>query len=122
MKELLYFGCIGEKGHYLWASENSRPYVYHQLSRAFKLPEHFFRCIDGMFIPIETKQPTFYRYSTIGQVKIIAWQDYTVDSRPGSNSTLIGIGFDDAEEMLIHAETKFPSVMKRQPQRPTPWK
>lgn len=119
MKELLYFGCIGDKGHYLWSSEGYSPHVYHQLSKTFKLPEHFFRSLDGMYIPTETRQQGIYRHSKIGEVQIIAWHDYSLDSRPGSNSTLIGIGFDDEKEMLDAAAAKFPSVMKRQ-ERPKP--
>lgn len=110
-----------EQNDYLWADDYNYC-VERQAAKVLHLPEILLRNIDGRFTPTETTQPTFYRYSTIGRAQIVAWHDYTVDQRPGSNSMLIGIGFESAEEMLIYADVKFPSVMKRQPQRPTPWK
>jgi hypothetical protein len=71
---------------------------------------------DGPFTP---ENCIGYQESTIPPLRIVSWVDNSVDHRPGSHSTLIGVGYDSAEEMLDDAPSWFPSVMKRQP-RPKP--
>ncbi len=119
MKELFYFGCIRDTGHFLWCGENYYCHTFHRESKILSVPENLLRVIDGTFIPTETHNQGIYKTSNIGKTIIIAWHDYTVDSRPGSNSALIGIGFTNGEEMIDFAITKFPSVMNRQ-KRPVP--
>lgn len=113
MKKLFYFGCIGQKGHYLFGGSER------EAAKALHLSDAFIRSIDGKFTPTETTEQGLYRLSVIGICQIVSWHDYSVDQRPGSNSILLGIGFNDAEEMLSEAEKLFPEVMKRQ-KRPTP--
>lgn len=75
--------------------------------------------IDGLFPPGSTFDQGKYQVSIVPPVMIVAWWDYTVDKRPGSNANLIGYGFNDAEEMIDEAYKLFPRIMNRQP-RPVP--
>ena len=104
MKKLIYYGCIGEAGHYFFGpGERS-------LSRSER-PTLF---VDGEYTPKEMTKQGSARVVVVDQYIIIAWHDYTGDSRPGSNSVLLAIGYDSDEEVLKDAAEMFPSVMKRQ--------
>lgn len=110
MRNLFYFGTIGEVGHHWFGCQSA-------LGPMIEIPwmsSEFFRRVDGLFCPPENIGQQVYRYSTVGNLQIVSWNDRTIDKRPGSNSNLIGYGFIDAEEMLTEAEKKFPQVMKRQ--------
>lgn len=113
MKKLFYFGTIREVGHYWFGCRSA-------LGPTLEIPgmpDQFFRIhVDGVFTP---PKEGVYRYSTVGNLQIVSWIDRTVDSRPGSNSNLFGLGFMDAEEMLTEAIKQYPEVMNRQP-RPKP--
>ena len=113
MKKLYYFGTIKEAGHY-WFGCNSfnGPDIV-------GLPNDFFRRIDGMFCPPYSAKDGIYRFSHIGALQIVSWNDRSVDHRPGSNSNLFGVGFIDGEEMITEAYKQFPEVMNRQA-RPEP--
>lgn len=118
-RQLYYFGCLGNKGHFLWDRERSAN-VEGVLKTMPGINPNVLRRIDGTFAPGNPYEPTgLYMESIVPPVRIVAWWDRSVDSRPGSNSALIGYGYDAAEEMLTDAEVLFPSVMGRQP-RPTP--
>lgn len=109
-KQLLYFGCIKEKGHYLWQFENSKMYNLNGFKGInSKVLDH----LDGIFTPAFPKQGNAM-FSKVGPIAILAWHDYTVDQRPGSNSALIGVGYHDTIEILNDAHKLFPSVIKRQ--------
>lgn len=118
-RKLIYFGCIREAGHYYWTHENYGRFFGEGLASLLgcnpRLIEHF----DGVYPPWPEKELGRYQESIVPPVRIVAWWDRTVDSRPGSNSALIGTGYDSAQEMLDDAPKWFPSVMKRQP-RPVP--
>lgn len=75
--------------------------------------DNFLHAIDGTFTPLISGQGA-YKESIVPPFRIVAWHDYTVDSRPGSNSALLGIGYESADEMLNDAINHFPAVMQRQ--------
>lgn len=116
-KKLFYFGCLGQKGHFFYGG----PGRYSDaITREFPgLNHNVMNGIDGTFTPGFTTKQGIYQATEIGPVIIVAWWDYTVDSRPGSNSNLIGSGYANAEEMIDAAYEKFPEVMNRQ-SRPIP--
>jgi len=117
MKKLLYFGCIGEKGHYLWVNEHDRCHncsTLKALTGIEDVTDQFIHTIDGTFVPVVTDQGA-YRVSIVPPFTIVAWHDYTVDQRSGSNSALLGVGFNSPDEIIDEANQQFPSVMKRQP-------
>lgn len=122
MKKLLYFGCIKECGHYLWVSERENVCNCSALKRYSGIDgvtDRFLNGIDGTYVPGTTQEQGVYQESIVPPFRIVAWHDYTVDRRPGSNSAILGIGYDSAVEMLADAVEYFPLVMKRQsPPRP----
>jgi len=110
-KRTYYFGCLGEKGHYM------HPHI-----RRGELPGVNYRVIeyiDGLYTRGNTTEQGAAQFSMIGPLTIIAWHDYTVDSRPASNSVIIGYGFTGAraemiQEMIKDFSIRFPQVIKRQ--------
>lgn len=116
-KKLFYFGCRGQKGHFFYGGPG--PYCDSITGEFPGLNYNILRVIDGTFTPGFTHKQGIYQVAEIGPVKIVAWWDYSVDSRPGSNSNLIGSGYANAEEMIDAAFKKFPDVMNRQ-SRPIP--
>lgn len=71
--------------------------------------------IDGRFTPKSTTEQGLYTQTQQQDWLILAWHDYTVDKRLGSNSVLLGQGYASAAELIADARIKFPSVMRRQP-------
>jgi hypothetical protein len=111
-KRTYYFGCIGEKGHYMFPATRRADFP----DANYKVIEH----IDGLFVPANTAQGAA-QFSMVGPFTIIAWHDYTVDSRPGSNSNIIGYGFSGTRaeiiaEMFKDFMLRFPQVVTRQTQ------
>lgn len=120
MRILYYFGCIRDKGHYLWDSDSSQYYADQMAAKVPGLNARVLKCMDGTFPPGGINEDEgFYQESIVPPVRIIAWWDRSVDKRHASNSAFIGYGYESAEAILDDAMIKFPSVMKRQP-RPQP--
>lgn len=118
MKKLLYFGCIREKGHYLFSGDSPGCNIANRssLERLVGIAgvtDSFLHTIDGTYVPFDTRQGA-YKVSTVPPFLIVAWNDYTIDTRPGSNSVFLGIGYASDVEMINDAINHFPSVMKRQ--------
>lgn len=105
-KILLFFGCENVTGHY-WSGGSFRDIP--GLTREIEYK------IDTTFAPRNTREQGHYQVCTLPPVLIVSWWDYTIDSRPGSNSNLIAYGYDNVEEIFKDAKIKFPSVMNRQP-------
>ncbi len=115
-KTLLYFGCLRESGHYLFADESGRSLCKKKDVEAIVgfLPDGILWEIDGKFTPKSTSEQGSYREVIVGQFRIISWHDYTVDRRHGSNSSLLGVGYESSDDMFADAAVRFPSVMRRQ--------
>lgn len=118
MKKLLYFGCLQDVGHYLWDGEDSCS-IYGAESlekrtgiRAYS--DDIFWGIDGRYVPKGTKAQGAAKETIVSPFRIVAWHDYSIDSRGASNSALLGFEYESAEEMLADAVVQYPSVMKRQ--------
>lgn len=111
-RKLFFFGCGSEKGHYMFPrfSQSELPDVNRNLM------EH----IDGTFTPGWSTKQGAAQFAQVGKISIIAWHDYSVDSRPGSNSNIIGYGYIGSipqiiEDMFADFKVKFPTFYKRQP-------
>lgn len=110
-KRTYYFGCVEVKGHYMHPA----------VSRGL-FPGGNYRvieCIDGLYVPGGTLEQGAAQFSMVGPFTIIAWHDYTVDNRPGSNSNIIGYGFTGTRaemiaDMFKDFQIRFPQVIKRQ--------
>lgn len=121
MKKLFYFGCIGDKGHYFWENEGFHMSWKEEQKVAEIIPCKNYNEVDGNFAPKKTcDQGKYLEYVFPNNTRLVSWWDRTVDSRHGSNSTLIGVGYNSSDEMLNDAVKLFPSVMNRQ-SRPILW-
>lgn len=111
-KQLFYFGCRKEAGHYLWLAGYGEVSTHRELIPGYS--RHLLGYLDGTYIHQQAKQGE-YTLVRIADIIILQWPDYTIDKRPGSNSSLIGVGYDNEHEILAAAITAFPDVMTRQP-------
>jgi hypothetical protein len=110
-KQLFYFGCrTGFKGHYLHDSDGRE--MYPQSVKIEGFNSSILKVLDGTFTPKDWKE-SVYKESNVPPAKIVAWWDYSEDTRPGSNMVLIGFGYTTAEEMIDAAYIKFPKTMGR---------
>lgn len=115
MKKLLYFGCLGGKGHFLYDEFGMT--IREETACLKYMPDvnvKILQYLDGTFTPTNLSQGK-YNDCVVPPLRIVAWWDYSLDSRGGSNSNLIGYGYESAEEMIDDAYKIFPSVMNRQP-------
>lgn len=113
-KKLAFFGVTSASaGHYFAGDGGAYAAGYRNIFTGLN-PEVLNR-IDGTFPPGGTSEQGKYQAIVIPPVVIVAWWDYSVDGRPGSNANLIGSGFSNAEEMIDAAYERFPSIMNRQP-------
>lgn len=107
---ILYFGRIGDAGHYLW--HNERQQVRYPQSA---LIGDLWPAIDGGFLSVQ-KEEGLYLRTEKPPWTIIAWPDYSVDTRPGSNSAFLFRGFDDLSNDTLFREAFqiFPNIISRQ--------
>lgn len=113
MKQIFYFGCMGQAGHYLFGPEGmGRVYPGKEFSTCFGEDG---RKLDTPFCPPMDWPAGKFVVMTKTIWTIVSWWDYSVDSRPGSHSTFIFTGYDSLEEFWKEAKEQFPSVFNRQP-------
>lgn len=110
-KRTYYFGCIGVTGHYMHPAVSRGCFP----GGNYKVIEY----IDGLYTPGGNFEQGAAQFSMIGPFTIIAWHDYTVDKRPGSNSNIIGYGFTGTRaemiaDMFKDFQIRFPKVIERQ--------
>lgn len=102
-----YFGCHGEAGHYLFM-----PGMLHVYNHALSLR------FDGSLCRKETT-PFIAALSRLGGLgySALAFWDYSVDSRPGSNSIFFAPSLTaSAETIVIGSQKYFPQVWRRIPE------
>jgi hypothetical protein len=104
--KIFYFGCIDQAGHYLWAPGPRSAY------RAETPWGPHGWGLDGTLHPKGQGEGVAALVRKDGWTAI-AFIDYSIDSRPGSNSVFLAEGNFTFAEMLQHAHNYFPSVMDR---------
>lgn len=99
--ERLYFGCWGsDAGHYL---HDDKGRSLHYDYKARRWPVIGTSKIDGSFAPKgDTHHGAAKLWHTNGWTVLAFW-DYSRDSRPGSNAAFIYRGTWDAEDLLNDA-------------------
>lgn len=104
----LYFGCHEHAGHHVWERG---------MYRAHRQGEYRLSALDGLLPPQGDKSDgaaTFTRLPGLG-LSVIAWWDYSVDKRGGSNSAVFAPSLTiERDEMLAAARDIFPAVFLRQ--------
>lgn len=104
--KVLFFGCWGRIGHFLWLPNGQWPE-----SDAF-LP---WKRIDGVLAPqyggeqVEGSAEIHHK----GGWTALAWWDRSVDTRDGSTAVLFAEGTYFVDEMLTLGRAHFPSVFSR---------
>lgn len=110
MNKWFYFGCHGGPGHCLWTEGMHKEYR--------QGPGQF----DGSLAPQGSRDPYIASVSRLGGwgMTALAWWDYSVDTRGGSNSIIFAPGLDiNATLMLVEAQRRFPQVFSRLPRAVT---
>jgi hypothetical protein len=111
MDKWIYFGCHRQAGHYTFAEgmrEMTRRYGSRDLSR-----------FDGMLPPQIDTEPYIATVSRLGGwgFTALAFWDYSVDKRGGSNSVVFAPSLTiEPIELLAEAQRRFPEVFGRLPQ------
>lgn len=113
-KHMLLFGCGDDAGHFLHQPAERPRTDYAAMKR---LPGLISKSIDGGFPPQNHRrefvpQRTFMRIGTDGWT-VLAWWDYSVDERGGSNTVLIWQGHHSIAEMLQVGKAAFPWAADR---------
>lgn len=104
----LYFGCYGRVGHYLIDEKGSRPNLHYAKVK-------FFENKDGKLCHADTTPNIvkLTRLSNVGYSAIAFW-DYSIDSRGGSNSIFYAPSTTlSAETIWTEATMRFPFITKR---------
>ena len=109
MKEWFYLGChTGHQGHYLY-TQRMKSYGY---ERKFTGLMRF----DGTLPPQNDPTPYVATVSRLEgwEYSALAFWDYSVDTRPGSNSIVFAPSLSiDPVELLLQAKDRFSEVFNR---------
>lgn len=120
IERTVYFGCVGESGHYYWSrSRDGRPVKFHLAGRSLtdemKSASPWGTSIDGGLFgrnssgPPEGEAHIFHKDGWTA----VAFQDRSVDSRPGSWSVFCIPDTLDGPNALIIARAAFPTIFAR---------
>lgn len=102
--KVLYFGCIREVGHYLYDTKWTRSLDFSVVP---------WDEIDGKLCPQETTdQGASELHQKEGWTALAFW-DYSIDKRPGSNSVFFAEGLHTFAEMCQISREHFPQVYER---------
>lgn len=113
---MIYWGCreVERAGHFVHAvtptADGSR-HSHDEWTRKLG------RALDGGFAPKVQRQGAA-ALAEVNGFTVLAWHDYTGDSRPGSNSAIVVEGSHTLAEMLELLAKNWPDVAARQR---TPW-
>lgn len=101
----MYFGCWGDKGHYLFTKDRSSRYNFMGVTTGFldNLGKFNEQLPQGKIVVIRIGD----------QFTVLGWKDNSVDTRPGSHSQFIFSGVWDPATALEYAKTNFPDIFKR---------
>ena len=105
-----YFGTVGRAGHY-WHDETLR-HARFDGPWPGKPSGYPWPYVDGHFTESKGKQGVASVHHSEGWT-VLAMADYTVDSRPGSNSVFVFDATLDWDEALIAAKERFPRIVAR---------
>lgn len=109
---VLYFGCIGTVGHYLYDSSSDHPRSVGR-DRSVEWANH----IDGLLPPRGSTgtgaEQGVASWSYLHGHTAIAFWDRSVDKRGGSSSTFLVPGFLSFDDTLKAAREAFPTIFAR---------
>lgn len=109
-KQWFYFGCHGQAGHHVFDEK-----MYREHRQETRRLSNF----DGALPAQDDTTPYVATISRLGgfNMTALAFWDYSVDKRGGSNSVIFAPGLDmTPEQLLVEAQRRFPKVFGRLPQ------
>lgn len=98
-----YFGCIDVAGHYVFKGNNQKEYNSEFVAW---LPR-----LDGMLAPRFTREEGKALLHHFDGFTILAFWNYSVDKRGGSNSMFVFPGKLDFDQMISSAHGRFSKLM-----------
>jgi hypothetical protein len=117
VNRVLYFGCWGQVGHYLWDPRGEHP-------KDDTMPTELRRNkIDGVYAPVFGLRPGYNydreqpegraRLAYVSGWTVLAFWDRSCDRRGASNSAFLLEGHFDFAGALALARATFPSIFER---------
>lgn len=103
---MIYFGCKNEAGHYCWDETGKRLFRHENL---------FLLNHDTKLAPQNDKTESRAILHHYPDFTVLAYWDYKVDSRPGSNSMFLTNGKKSPQEIIDEIKTSFPDIWERSP-------
>lgn len=103
--KVYFFGCKDTGGHYCFDPEGGK-------STGYNWPGPWNKKIDGTLPPQRDKTEFKCTVTHKEGWTALAFWDYTIDTRPGSNSAFFTRGEYDFEEMLQLAKHAWPRLFK----------
>jgi hypothetical protein len=108
----LYFGCFEQAGHFVWNID------YEHVNPWKTLGAYWLQMHDGVLTPHYSGQYFPDEGDALvhhfGNFTVLAFWDYSVDSRWGSNSMFAIPGHHlDFSEVLVEAKKAFPKIFER---------
>lgn len=110
-KPVLYFGCFGEIGHYLYVPSDRGP-----VSAPVKMARDlaWTRICDGGLLEEGGDQDEGSAvWSFVRGYSIVSFWDRSGDSRGGSSSSFLLHGMHSSAEVLVAAGLAFPQIFER---------
>lgn len=105
----LYFGCLGDTGHYLWDMTGRKIHT-HPLGGS-RTPAF----LDSMGLLVEMYREGEVVVTHIDIIwTLFGWKDYSVDTRPGSHSLFLFGGHVEYAAAMTMIQDDFPTVLDRQ--------
>lgn len=106
MKEPIFFGCVGQVGHYFWTRSGR---LRHDSGDDIPWGTK----VDGDLTPKSTQQQSYAAIHYLDGWTALSMHDYTVDSRRNSNAAFLFPQIVDFEEALALAREHFPNMFDR---------
>lgn len=100
---IYYFGCWDTAGHYLFESQYNRPSMD-------VIP---WENIDGGLCTEETRIQGVAKIHHKDGWTALAFWDYSIDDRPGSNSVFLAEGIHGFYHMIEFSKKHFPKIFNR---------
>lgn len=114
LPDVVFYGCIGEPGHYTYARGIGRHW-YYELGEALGFDRNANK-IDCGLTPKGPQQQGKALLHSLNGWTVLAWWDRSgPDHRFGGNSVLAVRGDHTFEQMIARLGADFPDVAARQP-------
>lgn len=111
-KPVYYFGPRRVVGHYLYDHNGYRLDGYRP--HIPNLRPEVLTIIDGGFCPLRDTFSGEVQTNRIGMWIILSWWDRSIDTKPNSNSNILGFDYDSVDALVSRAREAFPDVFERQ--------